>query len=77
MAQTDAWKFHFFPHGVIDLGNAELVVADRRSAKVLAARRTADLPFAVRAIIFISLLRYGNFTNVLCMLLGLTPAFYL
>jgi uncharacterized iron-regulated membrane protein len=78
-AQTDAWKFHFFPHGVIDLGNAELVVVDRRSAKVLAARRTVDLPFTVRAVIFLRPLHYGsfggNFTKVVWILLGLTPAF--
>jgi uncharacterized iron-regulated membrane protein len=79
MSQTDAWRFHFFPHGAFDVGNAELVVVDRRSAKILAARRTADLPFAVRAVIFLRPLHYGSFggnlTKVLWMLLGLTPAF--
>lgn len=72
-----AWKFHFFPRGAVDLGNAELVVVDRRSAKVLTAKRTADLPLAVRAVIFLRPLHYGsfggNFTKVLWMLFGLTP----
>ena len=77
-AQTDAWRFHFFPHGAFDFGNAELVVVDRRSANVLAAKRTADLPFALRAVIFLRPLHYGsfggNFTKVLWMLFGLTPS---
>jgi len=30
---NDAWQFHFFSHGTIDVGNAELVAIDRRSAK--------------------------------------------
>jgi uncharacterized iron-regulated membrane protein len=78
VTQTDAWRFHFFPHGAFDLGNAELVVVDRRSAKVLAAKRTTDLPFALRAVIFLRPLHYGsfggNFTKVLWMLFGLTPS---
>jgi uncharacterized iron-regulated membrane protein len=78
VTQTDAWRFHFFPHGVFDLGNAELVVVDRRSAKVLAAKRTADLPFALRAVIFLRPLHYGsfggNFTKVLWIMFGLTPS---
>jgi uncharacterized iron-regulated membrane protein len=78
VTQTDAWRFHFFPHGAFDLGNAELVVVDRRSAKILAAARTADLPFALRAVILLRPLHYGsfggNFTKVLWMLFGLTPS---
>jgi len=34
----DAWQFHFISRGIVDLGDAELVAVDRRSAKVLAAR---------------------------------------
>jgi uncharacterized iron-regulated membrane protein len=78
VTQTDAWRFHFFPHGAFDLGSAELVVIDRRSAKVLAAKRTADLPFALRAVIFLRPLHYGsfggNFTKVLWIMFGLTPS---
>jgi len=74
---ADAWKFHFLPHGAIDLGNAELVMVDRRSAKVLAAKRTVDLPLAVRAVIFLRPLHSGsfggNFTKAIWILLGLTP----
>lgn len=74
----DAWQFHFFSHGGIDLGNAELVVVDRRSAKVLAAHRTADLPIAIRAVIFLRPLHYGTIgghvTRVLWIFLGLTPS---
>jgi uncharacterized iron-regulated membrane protein len=75
---SDAWQFHFFSHGVIDLGNAELVAIDRRSAKVLAADRTADLPIAIRAVILLRPLHYGTIgghvTRVLWIFLGLTPA---
>lgn len=74
---TEAWQFHFFSHGGIDLGNAELVVIDRRSAKVLAAHRTADLPIAIRAVILLRPLHYGTIgghvTRVLWIFLGLTP----
>ena len=75
---TDAWQFHFFSHGVVDVGNAELVSVDRRSGRVLAARRTEDLPVAVRAAIMLRPIHYGilggNFTKILWVLLGLTPA---
>jgi uncharacterized iron-regulated membrane protein len=75
---TDAWLFHFLPHGTINLGNAELVAIDRRSGRVLTARRTADLPFALRAVIFLRPLHYGsfggNFTKVLWIVFGLSPA---
>ena len=75
---TDAWQFHFFSHGGVDLGNAELVAIDRRSAKVLAARRTADLPIAIRAVILLRPLHYGTVgghaTRILWIFLGLTPA---
>lgn len=75
---TDAWLFHFFPHGTFDLGNADLVAIDRRSGKVLTARRTADLPFALRAVIFLRPLHYGSFggnvTKGLWMMFGLAPA---
>ena len=75
---TDAWQFHFFSHGFFDVGNAELVSVDRRSGRVLAAQRTADLPLAVRAVIMLRPLHYGtlggNFTKILWGLLGLTPA---
>jgi uncharacterized iron-regulated membrane protein len=75
---TDAWQFHFFSHGVFDVGNAELVSVDRRSGIVLAVHRTADLPVAVRAVIMLRPLHYGslggNFTKILWVLLGLTPA---
>jgi hypothetical protein len=37
---TDAWQFHFSPRGVLDFGNSELVAVDRRSTRVLSARRT-------------------------------------
>ncbi len=74
----DAWQFHFFSHGGIDLGNAELVVIDRRSGKVLAAHQTADLPIAIRAVILLRPLHYGTIgghvTRVLWIFLGLTPA---
>jgi uncharacterized iron-regulated membrane protein len=74
---NDAWQFHFFSHGILDVGNAELAVIDRRSAKVLAARRTADLPIAVRAVILLRPLHAGtvggNFTRILWVLFGLTP----
>jgi uncharacterized iron-regulated membrane protein len=74
----DAWQFHFFSHGAIDLGNAELVVMDRRSAKVLAAHQTADLPIAIRAVILLRPLHYGtiggHITRILWIFLGLTPA---
>jgi len=74
---TDAWQFHFFPHGTFDLGNAELVAIDRRSAKVLAARRTAALPLAIRMVILLRPLHYGSFggnlTKVLWVVFGLTP----
>jgi len=78
---TDAWQFHFFSHGGIDLGNAELVVIDRRSAKILAARRTADLPIAIRAVIMLRPLHYGTIgghaTRILWIFLGLTPTILL
>ena len=77
----DAWQFHFFSHGGIDLGNAELVVIDRRSAKILAARRTADLPIAIRAVIMLRPLHYGTIgghaTRILWIFLGLTPTILL
>jgi uncharacterized iron-regulated membrane protein len=74
----DAWQFHFISRGTVDIGDAELVVIDRRSAKVLAARRTSDLPFLFRAVLLLGPLHYGtfggNFTRVLWIFLGLTPA---
>jgi uncharacterized iron-regulated membrane protein len=74
----DAWQFHFISRGIVDIGDAELVVVDRRSAEVLAARRTADLPIALRAVLLLQPLHYGtfggNFTRVLWIFLGLTPA---
>lgn len=73
----DAWQFHFFSHGNVDFGDAELVAIDRRSAKVLVAKRTADLPIALRVVILLRPLHYGTiggqFTRVLWVLLGLTP----
>jgi uncharacterized iron-regulated membrane protein len=75
----DAWQFHFFSHGVFDLGDAELVSVDRRSGTILASHRTADLPGAVRAVIMLRPLHYGTFggnlTKILWVLFGLTPAF--
>jgi uncharacterized iron-regulated membrane protein len=74
---TDAWQFHFFSQGGIDLGNAELVVIDRRSAKVLAARRTTDLPIAIQGVILLRPLHYGTVgghaTRILWIFLGFTP----
>jgi uncharacterized iron-regulated membrane protein len=74
---TESWKFHFFSNGVFDIGNAELVVIDRRSAKVIAAHRTADLPIAIRAVILLRPLHYGTIgghvTRVVWIFLGLTP----
>ena len=74
---ADSWKFHFFANGVFDIGNAELVVIDRRSAKVLAAHQTANLPIAIRAVILLRPLHYGtiggNVTRVIWIFLGLTP----
>jgi uncharacterized iron-regulated membrane protein len=59
LQSTDAWQFHFFSHGVFELGTAELVAVDGRSAKVLAAHRTADLPILVRAVILLRPLQKG------------------
>lgn len=74
----DAWQFHFISRGIVDMGDAELVVVDRRSAKVLAARRTSDLPIPFRAVLLLRPLHYGtfggNFTRILWIFLGLTPA---
>ncbi|HEY4354344.1 MAG TPA: PepSY-associated TM helix domain-containing protein [Acidobacteriaceae bacterium] len=75
---TNAWQFHFFPHGYFDWGDAQLVSIDRRSAKVLTAAQTRDLPFALRAVIALRPLHYGTFggaiTRVLWVFLGMTPA---
>jgi uncharacterized iron-regulated membrane protein len=78
---TDAWRLQFRPSGWSDSGAIELAVIDRRSAKVIAARRTADLPMAFRAVFFLRPLHDGSFgghfTKVLWIFLGLTPAILL
>ena len=78
---TDAWRLQFQPSGWADSGAIELAVVDRRSAKVLAARRTADLPIAFRAVFLLRPLHDGSFggasTKVIWMLMGLTPGILL
>jgi uncharacterized iron-regulated membrane protein len=73
-----AWRFHFFSHDVFDFGDTELIVIDRRSAKILVAQRTADLPFVIRVVIFLRPLHDGSFdgnlTKIIWILLGLAPA---
>jgi uncharacterized iron-regulated membrane protein len=75
---TDAWRLQFRPPGWADSGAIELAVVDRRSARVLAAQQTSDLPVAFRAVLFLRPLHYGSFggdaTRVLWLLLGVTPA---
>jgi uncharacterized iron-regulated membrane protein len=75
---TDAWRLQFHPSGWADNGAIELAVVDRRSARVLAAQQTSDLPVAFRAVLFLRPLHYGSFggdaTRVLWLLLGVTPA---
>jgi uncharacterized iron-regulated membrane protein len=75
---TDAWRVQFRPHESIDSGTIEFAVVDRRSARVLIAHSTADLPGPVRAVFFLRPLHVGSFggqiTKIVWFVLGLTPA---
>jgi uncharacterized iron-regulated membrane protein len=74
---TDAWRLQFKPKSWHDDGSIELAVIDRRSVKVLAARRSADLPTAIRAVLWLRPLHVGTFggeiTRVIWAILGLAP----
>jgi uncharacterized iron-regulated membrane protein len=75
---SDAWRVQFRSRERIDSGTTEFAVVDRRSARVLAAHSTADLPGSVRAVLFLRPLHVGSFggqiTKIVWVVLGLIPA---
>jgi len=78
LCPTDAWRVQFRPRERMDSGTIEFTAVDRRSAHVLVAHSTADLPRLVRAVFFLNPIHSGSFggqiTKIIWLVLGLTPA---